>query len=127
MYSITKVFGYPNLWTYINETISCLQRISHFLFIDEDTTNCNEPISFSFDKTGKYVLQVLLIKIIRKISLSTQRMINIHILFQEISQLNESVILKGAHFTGFKLWSKNVMMEREWFDKFNTNKINVRK
>lgn len=42
----------------------------------------------------------------------------------EISQLNESVILKGAHFTGFKLWSKNVMMEREWFDKFNTNKIN---
>lgn len=54
-------------------------------------------------------------------------MINIHILFQEISQLNESVILKGAHFTGFKLWSKNVMMEREWFDKFNTNKINVRK
>lgn len=37
------------------------------------------------------------------------------------------MILKGANFTGFKLWSKDVMKEREWFDTFNTNKINVRK
>lgn len=64
-----KVLSYLNLWTYITETIPCLQRKSHFLFIDKDTTSCNEPISFSFDKTGKYGLQVPLyyigIKIMR--------------------------------------------------------------
>ncbi|XP_078322835.1 glutamate receptor-like [Crassostrea virginica] len=41
-----------------------------------------------------------------------------------ISQLNESIILKGANFTGFKLWPKSLMKERQWFKTFNTSKMN---
>lgn len=37
------------------------------------------------------------------------------------------MILKGVNFIGFKFWLKDVMKEREWFDIFNINKINVRK
>lgn len=53
--------------------------------------------------------------------------VNIYIFFQGIFQLNEIVILKGVNFIGFKFWLKDVMKEREWFDIFNINKINVRK
>lgn len=133
---------------YIYDTDEGLLRLQHILNIINaqkspqldiiflripNAQSCYEKI-LQFYKHDDSELRILLDlpfkKVQRTIELLTKTpqvvMNRFHFLLTRlgISQLNETVILKGANFTGFKLWSKDVMKEREWFDTFNTNKIN---
>lgn len=106
---------------------------SNLWFTDQDTSDYDATLSLPVNETSKlwslladthiYIQFRLLSRVSKFVKLRCK--FYFHIL-QGISQLNESIILKGANFTGFKLWPKSLMKERQWFKTFNTSKMNVR-
>ena len=121
-----------NVYTYILYTLNLAYDIqSNLWFTDKDTSDYDATLSLPVNETSKswsllahvYIQFRLLSRVLKFVKLRCK--FYFHIL-QGISQLNESIILKGANFTGFKLWPKSLMKERQWFKTFNTSKMNVR-
>lgn len=123
-----------NVYTYILYTLNLAYDIqSNLWFTDKDTSDYDATLSLPVNETSKlwslladthiYIQFRLLSRVSKFVKLRCK--FYFHIL-QGISQLNESIILKGANFTGFKLWPKSLMKERQWFKTFNTSKMNVR-
>ena len=121
-------------YTYILYTLNLAYDIqSNLWFTDKDTSDYDATLSLPVNETSKlwslladthiYIQFRLLSRVSKFVKLRCK--FYFHIL-QGISQLNESIILKGANFTGFKLWPKSLMKERQWFKTFNTSKMNVR-